>query len=200
MTKRILNYILAITMILTSMSYASDITLKWNNDENADYYKTYQREAGVEEWVKIPTRLPITSTTVQVKVEENKTMEYSVIAFNHCGEESERSDIVTYSSHSPVTIHPTKINQILKWGAYPFQEFIKGFVLNWTTPNGTKETLELKDPALTKFNLCDLTLIYDTEYTFTIAAVNLNGEIGPLSEEVKFIVHLPVKVTNFKVE
>lgn len=94
------SYILLLSMVLivsffTSPCQGADVTLSWDESQNADYYVLYWGAASGNYTLQSEA---ISVTTYQVVgLQSGTTYYFSVKAFNSCGNSSDFSDAVTYT-------------------------------------------------------------------------------------------------------
>lgn len=94
-----LRFFLLFVLVIATIASSFAATLQWDENSDATYYEAYYRIEGGTDWTAFEAN-PITDTSVEIPEMEtyNQNYEFSVRAFNECGNSSDYSDVVTYNT------------------------------------------------------------------------------------------------------
>ena len=94
------NTLLLFILVLLALAVASTsfgASLQWDKNADADSYAVYIREKGSAEWTEAEKNITGSTWEIPVLAGDNTVYEFSVKAFNACGNSSDYSDAVEYT-------------------------------------------------------------------------------------------------------
>ena len=88
--------LIAVVLVALIAPVHADVTLYWDTNTDADSYTVYMRETGQIVWGV--QKSDIKTNTLSLPLPKfNQSYDFSVKAFNTCGNSSEYSDVVTFN-------------------------------------------------------------------------------------------------------
>lgn len=195
--KKLKYHLLIIFLIIIYPYISYGLGLQWDHNADADYYVVYYRVNLTD------TFLELTQTEgIQVSLDNLEqlkpgvTYEFSVKAFNSCGNSSDFSDTVFATIKSDISIVlDINLNE-LKIDINN-TENIEGLSLKNSSILGSG--IDILDKNIRSINLCNLGLIKGINYSFSIEVLYSNGEVIE-SDKIDFIIENMNSVNDLKID
>jgi len=100
-----------IMLLIYSSVYAATVTVAWDPNEDADYYEVYRKKSGEtdDKYVSLANNITVTEVLLTIS-EDNQPYDYTVKAFNTCGNSSDFSNAITHNAY--VVTAPQKVIEL----------------------------------------------------------------------------------------
>lgn len=96
---------------LSCESIAATVTVGWDVNTDAEYYVVYRKKSGETDDMYVIIANNVTATQASIIVsDDNQIYDYTVKAFNSCGNSSDFSDPVSYNAYVDNTMQ--KVTQL----------------------------------------------------------------------------------------
>lgn len=109
--KTLMYTIITVIILISSNAYSATVTVGWDPNEDADYYVVYMKKSGETEDKFVVAADNVTTTEAVITLPDVDQMnDYSVKAFNTCGNSSDFSDIISHNAY--VNSTPQKVREL----------------------------------------------------------------------------------------
>ena len=106
-----LMYTIITIILISSNAYSATVTVGWDPNEDADYYVVYMKKSGETEDKFVVAADNVTTTEAIITLPDvDQINDYSVKAFNTCGNSSDFSDIISHNAYVDDT--PQKVREL----------------------------------------------------------------------------------------